>query len=43
LRPHRVRNLQNRKVTHYIVELLDRSPINSELPMEANDRGSYSD
>lgn len=43
LRPHRVRNLQNREVTHYIIELLDRSPSNNELPMEANGRGSYSD
>ncbi|MGC2977876.1 hypothetical protein ACPUD8_19485 [Brevibacterium sp. FAM 25378] len=39
--PHRVRNLDNCEVTHYIVELLGGSPNKEELAMEFNDRGSF--
>ncbi|MGB3773503.1 MAG: hypothetical protein WBA00_20405 [Rhodococcus sp. (in: high G+C Gram-positive bacteria)] len=41
LTPHRIRNLENRRVTHYIVELLDESPSEVDLPWEHNDRGSF--
>lgn len=41
LTPHRIRNLENRRVTHYIVELLDESPSGVELPWAHNDRGSF--
>lgn len=41
LQPHRVRNLEDFSVTHYIVELLETSPSGPELPWEHNDRGSF--
>lgn len=41
LAPHRVRNLEDRAVTHYIIELLEQSPSEDELPWEHNDRGSF--
>lgn len=42
LRPHRVRNLQDVEVTHYIIELLAESSSASEQPMETNGRGTFS-
>ena len=42
LRPHRIRNLEDFAVTHYIVELLDESPSRLELPGIVNGRGSVS-
>lgn len=41
LKPHRIRNLENKRVTHYIVELLDRSPSEVELPWQTNHLGSF--
>ncbi|QYB02220.1 hypothetical protein I1A62_34145 [Rhodococcus sp. USK10] len=41
LTPHRIRNLEDRTVTHFIIELLDESPSEHELPWEHNDRGSF--
>lgn len=37
--PHRIRNVGAESVTHYIVELLDSSPRESEQPWVWNDRG----
>ncbi|MBW9110675.1 hypothetical protein [Microbacterium ureisolvens] len=37
--PHRIRNVGPQAVTHYIVELLDPSPHESEQPWVWNDRG----
>lgn len=38
--PHRIRNLGDRPVTHYIIELIsERSPSPTTLPAETNDRG----
>lgn len=42
LTPHRVRNLDARSVTHYIIEFLDDSPSPVELDMVTNGRGSFS-
>ncbi|MCK0516519.1 hypothetical protein [Williamsia sp. DF01-3] len=41
LNPHRIRNLGNETVTHYVVELLETSPSETELPWQHNDRGSF--
>ncbi|WP_158894146.1 hypothetical protein [Amycolatopsis anabasis] len=44
LRPHRIRNLEDRSVTHYIVELISEpSPSPAELPGVTNDRGQLTD
>ncbi|MEV5297235.1 hypothetical protein [Amycolatopsis methanolica] len=44
LTPHRIRNLEDHAVTHYIVELISEpSPSRVELPSETNDRGSAVD
>lgn len=41
LAPHRVRNEEDRALTHYVVELVDgASPSDVELPADTNDRGS---
>ncbi|WP_432991983.1 hypothetical protein [Dactylosporangium sp. CA-233914] len=38
--PHRIQNLEDRPVTHYIIELISEpSPSPSTLPTESNDRG----
>lgn len=42
LTPHRLRNLRDETVTHYIVELLEPSPSRTELPWEYNERGEFS-
>lgn len=39
LTPHRIRNIGDQPVTHFIVELLDPSPSETELPWETNERG----
>ena len=40
MRPHRIRNLEDHPVTHYIVELIsETSPSETTLPAEMNDRG----
>ncbi|MGK9269936.1 hypothetical protein KXR83_02935 [Williamsia muralis] len=41
LNPHRIRNLGDETVTHYVVELLETSPSGVELPWQHNDRGSF--
>ncbi|MBA4025648.1 MAG: hypothetical protein C0482_25125 [Gordonia sp.] len=41
LHPHRIRNLGDEKVTHFIIELLETSPSAVELPWQHNDRGSF--
>lgn len=41
LNPHRIRNLGDETVTHYVVELLETSPSEVELPWQHNDRGSF--
>ncbi|PHV66935.1 hypothetical protein [Williamsia muralis] len=41
LNPHRIRNLGDETVTHYVVELLETSPSETELPWQHNDRGSF--
>jgi hypothetical protein len=44
LAPHRIRNLEDRPVTHYIVELISEpSPSAEPLPTVTNDRGSQVD
>jgi hypothetical protein len=40
LTPHRIRNVGDRAVTHYIVELREPSPSVECHPWEFNDRGS---
>jgi hypothetical protein len=41
--PHRIRNLEDHPVTHYIIELIsEHSPSSVILPTESNDRGSTS-
>jgi len=41
--PHRIRNLEDHPVTHYIIELISEpSPSPVTLPTEANNRGSTS-
>jgi len=43
LRPHRIRNLEDHPVTHYIVELIsEESPSETALPAENNGRGTSS-
>jgi hypothetical protein len=39
--PHRIRNLEDYAVTHYIIELVEPSPSAVELPWVHNDRGSF--
>ncbi|GAA1005228.1 hypothetical protein Aple_036560 [Acrocarpospora pleiomorpha] len=42
LTPHRIRNVGDTAVTHYIIELIsERSP--SEMPGETNGRGTFVD
>lgn len=43
LPPHRIRNLEDHETTHFIVELLDESPSDRELPVATNGRGSAID
>lgn len=44
LTPHRIRNLEDHAVTHYIVEFISEpSPSEAELPVVTNDRGSAID
>ncbi|GLY42909.1 hypothetical protein Amsp01_089320 [Amycolatopsis sp. NBRC 101858] len=40
MRPHRIRNVGDNATTHLIVELLERSPDEGELPWVHNRRGS---
>lgn len=41
LTPHRIRNVEDREVTHYIIELIsETSPSETALPAQPNDRGS---
>ena len=42
LTPHRIRNLRDETVEHFIVELLEPSPSLTELPWAYNDRGEFS-
>jgi hypothetical protein len=39
--PHRIRNLEDFAVTHFVIELLDVSASTTELPAERNDRGHH--
>src|SRR5882757_3786574 len=41
LTPHRIRNLRDETVTHYIVELLETSPSPTEEPWQFNGRGEF--
>jgi quercetin dioxygenase-like cupin family protein len=41
LTPHRLKNLSDFPVVHYIIELLDESPSAEALPWEHNDRGRF--
>jgi hypothetical protein len=41
LNPHRLKNLSDYPVTHYIVELLETSPSPAVQPWEHNDRGEF--
>jgi quercetin dioxygenase-like cupin family protein len=41
LTPHRLKNLTDEPVVHYIVELLDESPSTEPQPWEHNDRGRF--
>jgi hypothetical protein len=42
--PHRIRNLEDREVTHYIVELIsEQSPSSEQLPVVTNGKGSALD
>lgn len=44
LSPHRIRNLENHPITHYIIELVsEESPSDRALPSVTNDRGSQVD
>lgn len=44
LTPHRIRNLEDHTVTHYIIELVsEESPSSTALPSVTNDRGSQID
>ncbi|WP_033290857.1 hypothetical protein [Amycolatopsis jejuensis] len=44
MKPHRIRNLEDHEVTHYIVELVSEpSPSETELPMVTNGRGTSVD
>ncbi|WP_020495808.1 hypothetical protein [Sciscionella marina] len=44
LRPHRIRNLEDRSITHYIVELIGEPfPSPTELPGAINTRGQLTD
>jgi hypothetical protein len=43
LTPHRLKNLEDYPVTHYIIELVsERSPSPVELPAESNGKGTMS-
>lgn len=43
LKPHRLLNLEDHPVTHYIIELIsEESPSDVELPAESNGRGVMS-
>jgi len=41
LEPHRLKNLSEVPVTHYIVELLEPSPSPTSQPWQHNDRGAF--
>ena len=41
LTPHRIRNVGDEPVEHFIIELLGPSPSLVELPWDANDRGEF--
>jgi quercetin dioxygenase-like cupin family protein len=41
LKPHRLKNLSDVAVTHFIVELLETSPSPTEQPWVHNDRGEF--
>lgn len=44
LTPHRIRNVGDTAVTHYIIELIsERSPSEKRLPGETNGRGTFVD
>lgn len=44
LTPHRIRNLEDREITHYIVELISEpSPSEVEMPVVPNGRGTAID
>ncbi|MCU1682933.1 MAG: hypothetical protein JWQ81_3672 [Amycolatopsis sp.] len=42
LTPHRVRNLRDETVEHFIIELLEASPSSTEQPWQHNGRGDFS-
>ena len=43
LAPHRLKNLEDHSVTHYIIELVsEESPSEVELPAESNGKGTMS-
>ncbi|GAA1005206.1 hypothetical protein Aple_036460 [Acrocarpospora pleiomorpha] len=41
LPPHRLRNIGDSPVVHYIIELLEKSPSIESQPYEHNDRGRF--
>lgn len=41
LTPHRLKNLTDEPVTHYVVELLETSPSATPQPWDHNDRGQF--
>lgn len=41
LTPHRLKNLTDEPVTHFIVELLETSPSATDQPWQHNDRGRF--
>lgn len=41
LTPHRLKNLSDRPVTHYVLELLEPSPSPTVQPWAHNDRGAF--
>ncbi|SES35959.1 hypothetical protein SAMN05216188_1393 [Lentzea xinjiangensis] len=44
LNPHRIRNVGDKAVTHYIIELIsERSPSGTHLPRETNGRETFLD
>ena len=43
LKPHRLKNVEDHPMTHYIIELIgEESPSATELPAESNGRGEMS-
>lgn len=41
LNPHRLKNLSDETVVHYIIELLEKSPEATSRPWVHNDRGTF--